>query len=171
MEIKLQKALNDQINKEFYSAYLYLAMAAFFESKSLPGFSHWMQMQVQEEMAHGMKFFKFLNDLGVVVELSAIDKPQTEFKSVQDVFDLTLEHEKGVTQSINHLYDCAQASNDRAVLMFLPWFITEQVEEEKNVSDICAKLTFIKEDSMGLMMLDQALANRAVPSIVQNPNV
>lgn len=165
MDAKLQKAICEQINKEFYSAYLYLAMSAFFETKSLPGLSHWMQMQAQEELFHGMKFFNFLGDCGVAVELDKIEKPQTQFKSIKEVFALTYEHEQEVTASINDLFDLAQGVKDRAVLMFLPWFITEQVEEEKNAADICSKLEFIKEDSMGILMLDKELGARMAPSM------
>lgn len=169
MNRKLEKVINEQITKEFYSAYLYLSMAAYFEAKNLPGLSHWMKMQSQEEMLHGMKLFTFLNDRGCRVILDAIEKPPTDFSSIKEVFEQTLEHEQKVTESINNLYSIAQAVNDNASVMFLQWFITEQVEEEKNASDILAKLEFIKEDSIGILMLDKELAVRPQP--VLNPTV
>ncbi len=165
MDKKLEKAINEQITKEYFSSYLYLAMAAYFESKNLPGCSNWMKMQAEEEMFHASKFFDYLNDRGSRVILEAIDKPKSVFKSVRDAFEYTLAHEKKVTDSINNLYKIAQEVNDNASTMFLQWFITEQVEEEKNVSDILAKLDFIKEDSMGILMLDKELSVRPQPNI------
>lgn len=163
MEKKLEKSMQEQIKKEFYSAYLYLSMAAYFESKGLSGMSSWMQKQAQEELFHGMKFFTFLNDRGTRVVLEAIDKPTANFSSVRKVFEETLKHEKLVTASINNLYSLAQKANDTAALMFLSWFITEQVEEEKAPSDILAKLDYIKEDSTGIVILDKELGARPQP--------
>ena len=167
MNRKLEKVINEQITKEYFSSYLYLSMAAYFESKNLPGMSHWMKMQVQEETLHGNKFYDYLNDRGSKVILGAIDKPQSEFSSVKDVFKKTLEHEKKVTASINNLYSVAQSINDNSAVTFLQWFITEQVEEEKNANDILARLEYIKEDSVGILMLDKELAVRAQPVINQ----
>ena len=164
MDKKLEKAINEQINKEYFSSYLYLAMAAYFEAKSLPGCSNWMKMQAKEEEFHASKFFDYLNDRGCRVILEAIDKPKADFKSVRDVFEYTLAHEKKVTASINNLYKIAQKVNDNASIMFLQWFITEQVEEEKSASDILAKLDFIKDDSMGILMLDKELGARPQPN-------
>jgi len=165
MDNNLEKLINEQITKEYYSSYFYLAMVVYFEAKNLPGFSHWMKVQVQEEMVHGTKFFNYLNDRGGKVILEAIDKSKTDFKSPLEVFTLVLAHEKFVTDSINNLYAAAQAANDNATAMFLQWFITEQVEEEKNASDILARLTFVKEDPMGLLMLDKELSLRPPPVI------
>lgn len=167
MNKKLEKEINAQITKEYYSSYLYLSMAAYFESKNLPGMSHWMKMQAQEEMLHTMKFFDFMNDRGCRVVFGAIDKPPSDFSSVKDVFKKTLEHEKKVTASINNLYSIASSANDNAAVVLLQWFITEQVEEEKNPSDILAKIDFIKEDTVGLLMLDKELAARLQPVIDQ----
>ena len=164
MDKKLEKVLNEQIRKEFYSAYLYLSMAAYFEALSLPGFASWMQMQVLEERMHGMKFFTFVNDRGGRVILEAIDEPPADFASVKDVFENTLAHEKKVTESINNLYALAQSVKDNAARMFLQWFITEQVEEEKNASDILAKLDYIKEESSGMLILDKELGARPQPA-------
>ena len=165
MDKKLEKTINEQITKEYYSSYLYLSMAAYFESKNLPGFAQWMKMQSNEEMLHVMKFYGFVNDRGSKVVLGAIDKPPSDFLSIRDVFEKTLGHEKKVTQSINDLYALAQSVNDNASVMFLQWFVTEQVEEEKNVSDILARLDLIKEDPMGILMLDKELATRPQPVI------
>ena len=160
MDSKIEKAMNEQINKEFYSAYLYLSMAAYFETKGLPGCSHWMQKQAKEEQSHGMKFFDFLNDRGCRVVLQAIEKPPADFSSTKKVFETTLSHEQTVTASINHLYALAQAAKDNAAMVFLAWFINEQVEEEKNAMAILAKFDYIKEESAGMLMLDKELGSR-----------
>jgi len=164
MDKKLEQAINKQINAEYYSSYLYLSMAAYCEASNLPGIAHWMQMQAKEEMIHVEKFFAFVNDRGGRVLLEAIAKPLTDFASIKDVFQKTLEHEQKVTQSINNLYALARDLNDNAATTFLQWFITEQVEEEKSVSDILGKLRFIKEESMGILMLDQELGARVLPA-------
>lgn len=161
MEKKIEKALNDQITGEYRSSYLYLAMAAYFESKNLAGFSHWMKMQSKEEMVHVMKFYAFINDRGSQVVFGAIEKPRADFSSEKDVFEKSLAHEREVTELINKLYSMAQSTHDNALLAFLQWFITEQVEEEKNASTILAKLDLIKNNSMGILMLDRELAERS----------
>lgn len=163
MKKQLEKTINEQINKELYSAYLYLSMAAYFESVNLPGFSHWMRIQNTEEQIHAMKFFNFINERGGRVILEAIEKPEIEFSSIKDVFEKTLRHEQKVTESIDNLYALSQKLNDTAAQIFLQWFITEQVEEEKNATDILAKLKLIKEDSAGILMLDKELAARPHP--------
>ncbi len=160
MDKKLQAAFNDQIKNEFFSAYLYLSMAAYFESISLPGFSNWMKKQAKEEYHHGMKMFDFLCDRGVRVILQPIDQPEIEFASAKAVFETTLSHEKKVTGLINSLYDVACKANDNAAKVFLQWFITEQVEEEKNASQILEHLKLIKPDSSAILMLDHQLAKR-----------
>jgi ferritin len=160
MDTKLEKAMNQQIQKEFFSAYLYLAMAAYFDRRGLSGCSHWMKKQAKEELSHGMKIFEFLHERGQEVILEAIDQPPADFKSIKKVFEQSLEHEKKVTASINNLYALAQSSKDNATAIFLNWFINEQVEEEKNVMDILAKFDYIKEDSAGMIMLDKELGSR-----------
>ena len=110
MDKRLEKAMNEQLTKELYSAYLYLSMAAYFESESLAGFSHWMKMQVQEEVLHAMKLFDFLNERETRVVLEAIDKPLAKFSSIKDIFEKTLKHEKKVTASINDLYSLLNSS-------------------------------------------------------------
>jgi len=160
MKKELQDAINKQINNELYSAYLYLSMAAYFESINLAGFAHWMKVQHGEETAHAMKFFEFLNDRGAKVVLDAIAKPQTNFASPKAVFEMSLEHEQKVTGMINKLYDLAKKVNDTAAEVLLHWYITEQVEEEKNAAVILEKLKIVKPESAGMLMLDHQLAKR-----------
>ncbi len=156
----IQDALNEQIKHELESAYLYLSMAAYFESVSLQGFAHWMRLQHQEETAHGMKLFDYLNDRGGRVILQAIEQPKTDFQSSLEVFEQALAHEKKVTALINNLYDLAIKQNDHATQIHLQWFITEQVEEEKNAQDVVDKLKMAADHPGALFLLDQQLASR-----------
>jgi len=160
MDKKLQNAFNDQIKHELYSAYIYLAMAAYFETKNLPGFAHWMKVQYKEEVSHAMKIFEFLNDRGEKVLLQAIPQPPLEFESSLKVFEETLKHERKVTSLINALYELAKKANDHAAVVFLQWFVTEQVEEEKNAQVIIQTLQLIKSEGAPLIMLDRELARR-----------
>ena len=160
MDKKLQKLFNDQIKNEIYSAYLYLAMAAYAESKNLPGFSSWLKIQYKEELSHAMKMFEFLADRGVAINLEAIEQPKTEYKSPADVFENVLAHEKKVTALINALYETAIKVSDHAASVFLQWFISEQVEEEKNATTIVENLKIIKPDSSALIMFDRQLGKR-----------
>ncbi len=160
MDKKLQDALNNQLKNELYSAYLYLSMAAFFESRNLPGFSNWMKVQAKEESEHAMKFFDFLNDTGGRVILQEIPQPPADFSSAQEVFEETLEHEEKVTNLLNQLYELSIEVNDNAATIFLQWFITEQIDEEKNATLILETLKLIKPDSAALVMLDRELAKR-----------
>lgn len=157
----IQKALNDQINAETFSAYLYLSMAAYFEDQGLPGFAAWMKGQAQEELFHAMKFFNFVNERGGRVLLGPIEQPQTEWASVVDVFQATLDHEKHVTSLINTLVDLAIAEKDHATNNFLQWFVGEQVEEEDNAGQIVNKLKLMDKATGGLFMLDKELGQRA----------
>ncbi len=157
---KLEKAFNVQINKEFYSEYLYLSMQAYFERLNLKGFVNWMSVQVQEERAHAMGMFDYLNQRGGNIVLEAIEKPETEWKSPLDVFENVLKHEEYVTASINELADVAEEVKDRAAMSFLDWYIKEQVEEEDNVGNVLATLRLIGDDKKALLMLDKDLATR-----------
>ena len=157
---KMEQAFNEQINKELYSAYLYLSMQAYFEKLNLTGFVNWMSVQVQEENAHAMGMYNYLNERGGKIELMAIDKPQTDWDSPLDVFKHVLEHEEYVTSRINALMDVADEVKDRAALSFLDWYVKEQVEEESNVGGVLAKLELIGEDKHALLLLDQELATR-----------
>ncbi len=157
---KMLDALNEQINAELYSAYLYQAMAAQFEADNLRGFAHWMEVQAKEEQNHARKLYEFLVDRGGRVVLKAIGAPPAEWKSALAVFEDSYAHEQKVTGLINRLVDLARAENDHAAEVFLAWFVTEQVEEEANASQIVEKLKMIKEQPQGLLMLDAQLAAR-----------
>ena len=157
---KMEKALNDQINEEFYSSYLYLSMEAYFESQTLKGFANWMHVQYLEEMEHGMKIYDYLHERGGTVKLKAIAEPPKTWKSPLDVFEQTLKHEKHITERINYLVELAEKEKDRATFNFLQWYIDEQVEEEGNDEEIIANLKLIGNDGRGLLMLDRELAQR-----------
>lgn len=157
---KLEKAFNDQINKELYSEYLYLSMQAYFERLNLKGFVNWMNVQIQEEHAHAMGMFNYVHERGGKVELEAIDKPQVDWNSPLHVFEEVLKHEEFVTSRINALMDVAEEVKDRAALSFLDWYLKEQVEEESNVGGVLATLKLIKDDAKALLMLDKELAAR-----------
>lgn len=157
---KLEKAFNDQINKELYSEYLYLSMQAYFERLNLKGFVNWMSVQVQEEHAHALGMFDYLNQRGGNVQLEAIDKPETDWESPLAVFEQVLEHEEYVTSRINALMDVAEETKDRAAMSFLNWYLKEQVEEEDNVGNVLATLKLIGDDKKALLMLDKDLATR-----------
>jgi ferritin len=156
----LQDALNEQINLELSSAYLYLSMSAHFEGENLGGFANWMRVQYHEETEHAMKFYKYVYDRGGKVTLKAIPQPATKFKTTLDVFNMVLEHEQRVTASINKLYELAVKDKDYATQSSLKWFIDEQVEEEKNATDIINMLEMIGDSSMGLVMADRQLGAR-----------
>ena len=156
----LQEALNEQINHELFSAYLYLSMSAHFETQNLTGFANWMRVQYQEETGHAMKFYKYIFDRNGVVTLKAISQPATKFKTPADIFKQVLDHEQKVTSLINKLYELAVKEKDYAAQSFLHWFINEQVEEEKNAIDILNMLTMIGDSPVSLMMVDRQLATR-----------
>ncbi|HOV99375.1 MAG TPA: ferritin [Bacteroidota bacterium] len=160
MTTAMLNALNEQINQELFSAYLYLSMAAHFEATNLPGMAQWMKVQAHEETIHAMKFYNFILDRGGKVTLKAIAQPQTEFKSPMDIFKQALEHEKKVTSLINKLYEQAQADKDYPAQVMLQWFINEQVEEEKNATEIVARLELIGESKGQLVYLDHELGKR-----------
>jgi ferritin len=157
---KLQDALNQQINHELYSSYLYLAMAAHFESANLPGFAGWMKVQSGEETEHGMKFYHFINERSGRVVLEAIAKPPVEYKSPLDVMKKVLEHEQKVTGTIEALYELSLKEKDYPTQVMLHWFIKEQVEEEKNAADIIELLKSIGDSPAGLAMVDSKLGGR-----------
>ena len=154
------KAINYQIQKELYSAYVYLSMAAYFEQENLPGAGNWMRLQSNEEVAHAMKLFDFLNDRGARVVLMPIQGPPADFPSPIAVFQEALEHERKVTKSIHDLYALAVKENDYPTQSMLQWFIDEQVEEEKSAGDIVAQLEMVGDSATALYMLDRALAAR-----------
>ena len=157
---RMQKALNDQINAEFYSAYLYLAMAAYLEAKGLQGMANWMQIQYQEETAHAFKFYRYVVDRGGRVTLEKIETPPFEWKTPLAAFEGVLEHEQHVTGLINHLADLAVELKDHATQGVLDWFIAEQVEEESTAEAIINKLRLLGDTGPGLFMMDQELGQR-----------
>ncbi len=157
---KMVDALNKQLNKEIYSAYLYLSMSAHSTFIGLKGFANWFMVQYQEEMVHAMKIYDYINDQGGRVKLIAIAQPPIEFRSPLDMFEKTLEHEKFVTKSINDLVDLAIEEKDHATNIFLQWFVTEQIEEEANDNEIIAKLKLAGKEGSGLFMIDKELATR-----------
>lgn len=157
---KMEKAFNDQINKELYSEYLYLAIKSYFVELNLQGFVNWFDVQVQEEHAHAMGMYDYVHERGGKVELFAIDKPEVEGKTPLEVFEQVLKHEEFVTSRINALMDVAEEVKDRAALSFLDWYLKEQVEEESNVGGVLATLKLIGDDKKALLMLDKELATR-----------
>jgi ferritin len=157
---KLQDAFNLQINKELASEYIYLSMAAYCYSQEMDGVANFFMVQTQEEHFHAMKMFNFVNDRSGKVLLKPIEGPPTEFKSIIDAFEKTLEHEQFITKSINELMDISLKENDHAASSFLKWYVDEQVEEESNVNKILSKLKLIGNDGQGLLMIDTELAAR-----------
>jgi len=157
---RMTEALNKQINREIYSAYLYLSMSADSTFKGLKGFANWFMVQYQEEMTHAMKIYDYINNQGGQVKLMAVEQPPMEFGSPLEIFEKTLEHEKFVTKCINDLVNLAIDQKDHATKIFLQWFITEQIEEEANDNDIIATLKLVGKEGNGLFMIDKELATR-----------
>jgi ferritin len=153
-------ALNEQINAEFHSAYLYLSMSAYFQSAGLAGYANWMRIQYQEELAHATRFFDYVNERGGRVRLSPIGEVDVDFSGIVDVFEKTLIHEHSVTELINKLMDLAIQESDHATKSFLQWFVDEQVEEEANVEQILNNLKLIKGEGQGLLMMDREMQTR-----------
>ncbi len=156
----IQDAINKQITAEIYSAHLYYSMAAYFESLSLKGFSHWLRVQALEEMTHVHKFFSYVNDRGGRVLMSAIDGPPTEWQSPLAAFEQVLEHEISVTGLVNQILDLALEKRDHATANFMQWFIAEQVEEEASADEAVQKLKLVDKTEGGLFLLDQEMDKR-----------
>ena len=156
----LQDRINLQINREIYSEYLYLSMAAYCEAQGLSGFANFFKIQVQEEHFHAMRFFDFVHERGGRVVLDAIAQPKVDFNSALEVFELSYKHEQFITKSINELMDLAIKENDHATRSFLNWFVDEQVEEESNMDTIINHLRLIDGKGHGMLMLDRELAGR-----------
>lgn len=168
MNASVSKLLNEQINKEFYSAYLYLDFANYYASVGLDGFENWYRVQAQEERDHAMLFFQYLQNNGETVTLEAIEKPVWEKADLTTPLKNALEHEKFVTACINKIYSAAYEAKDFRTMQMLDWFIKEQGEEEKNASDLITKMELFGGDSKGLYMLNSELKARvyAAPSLV-----
>ena len=158
---KMTDALNEQINKELYSSYLYLAMAAYCQAEGLSGFAKWLGIQSSEERAHAMKLYGYLHDQGARVHLKAIAEPAADFGSPRRVFEETLAHEQFVTASIHGLVELAVKEKDYATQGMLQWFVNEQVEEESTAADIVGRLKMVGGDARGLFMIDRELGVRA----------
>ena len=156
----MQDAISEQIKNEFYSAYLYLSMSAYFESINMPGSAKWMRAQFGEEQTHGLKMFDFINDRGGRVALKAIDQPAADFASPVAVWEMVLEHEKKVTGMINKLYEQAVKESDYATQTFLAWFITEQVEEEKNAALMLERFKQAGNNAASLLLFDGHFTKR-----------
>lgn len=156
----MQDALNQQINAEISSAYLYLAMSAYCAASNRPGSAHWMRVQWQEELGHALKLFEHVNDRGGRAVLKAVPQPPTEFKSLLDVFQQVLGHEKEVSAMIHRLYETAVKENDYPAQVMLQWFITEQVEEEKTATEVVEQLKMIGDQGAAVIMLDRHLGMR-----------
>ncbi|NOX18316.1 MAG: ferritin [Chlorobi bacterium] len=157
---KMQDALNGQLNKELFSSYLYLAMAAYFEAESYAGMARWMNLQAQEEHEHALKFYDYLIKVNARVKLTAIDEPQFEWESPAAAFQAAYKHEQFITQSVNDLADLAMNERDHATAAFLRWFVDEQVEEEATVSEIVDNFKMIGDSKSALFMLDRELGQR-----------
>ena len=157
---KMQDAINDQINAELYSAYLYLSMQAYFDAENLPGFANWMGCQAQEEVVHAMKFFHYVKERGGRVVLKAIDGPQTQWDAPLAVLEATYAHEQVVTGRIHDLVKLAREEGDPASEIFLQWYVTEQVEEEASADEVIQKLKMLAGAPGGLFMVDRELARR-----------
>jgi ferritin len=166
---RMEKALNDQLNYEYLSAYLYLSMSAHFEAANLKGVANWMYVQFQEEMTHVMKFFHYTLERGSRVNLVTIPGPAVEWASPAAAFDDALKHERTVTERINKLVDLAREERDHATETFLQWYVTEQVEEEANASAILEQLKMAQESKGALFMIDKDLAARVFVDSTAKP--
>ena len=168
MNAQVHKLLNEQINKEFFSAYLYLDFSNYFKARGLDGFANWYLIQAQEERDHAMLFYQYLQNEGMEVTLEAIGKPDKELSSDLAVLNAGLEHERYVTSLINDIYSEAYASKDFRAMQFLDWFVKEQGEEETNAKDLITKMELFGSDARGLYLLNQELGARvySAPSLV-----
>lgn len=163
---KMLDAINAQINAELYSAYLYMSMQSYFASIGMPGAANWMRVQTLEEMTHAEKFFKYVEERGGRVILTAIDAPETNWDNALAVFDAILVHEQKVTSLINNLMDVAISEKDHAAGLFLQWFVGEQVEEEASVQAVIDQIKLAGESKGGMLMIDRELGARVfVPPV------
>jgi ferritin len=161
---KVQNAMNDQIQHEIESAYIYLSMAAYFDAENLPGFAQWMKMQYEEEMAHAFRFYDYINDRGGRVKLQPVNQPPIEFDSPLAAFQAALEHEQKITADIDRLYAMALDEKDYPSQTFLQWFIDEQVEEEQHVGEVVENIKMVGDNTHAILMLDRELGQRQPPA-------
>jgi len=160
LSTKVEKALNDQINLELNSAYAYLGMAAYFAQTPFAGFARWMHLQSREELGHAQKFFDYLVDRGGKVSLQALAQPASAYQAPIDAFRASLQHEQKVSAAIERFYELALSEKDYSTMSFLKWFLDEQVEEEKSVSDMLARLELVGDNTSGLYQVDQYAGRR-----------
>lgn len=160
MNKRMEDALNEQVNAEMFSSYLYLSMSAYFADMNLNGFANWMRVQAQEELAHAMKFFDYINERGGRIELKVIEQPRKEWGSVIEAMEETYKHEQLVTSLINNLVNVAIEEKDHASNNFLQWFVSEQVEEEAHASELLSELKMIEGKGPALFMIDRELKTR-----------
>jgi len=166
---KMEQKLNEQIQKEFFSAYLYLSMEAYFASKNLNGFANFFRVQDQEERDHAMMFFNYISHVGGTVKLEKIDAPKSDFSSIDEVMEMVLEHERFVTASIYSIVDLALEEKDHKTNAFLQWFVTEQAEEEATAESNLNKVKLVGNDGRGILMIDSELAQRIYTPPTANP--
>ncbi len=160
INIRMEKAINEQINAELYSGYLYLSMSAYAESQNMSGVANWLRVQAQEEQFHAMKMFDYVNERGGTVVLDAIEKPATEWDNFVEMFEEVYAHEQKVTSLINNLVEIAMEEKDHATFNFLQWYVEEQVEEEANASSLLEQLRFVDGKGSGFFMIDRELKAR-----------
>jgi len=166
---RIETELNKQINAEMFSSYLYLSMAAHFESLSLKGFANWMRIQAKEENAHAMKFYNYVCERGGKVTLNTIDAPKTNWNSILEVFEEVVTHEYKISSLINNLVNVAAEEKDHSTNNMLQWFVAEQVEEEANAEELVAQIKLIGDNGYGILMLDRELATRVFVDPLANP--
>ncbi|UTJ07528.1 ferritin [Arcobacter roscoffensis] len=165
---ELQKALIEQLNKEYHSAYIYLGMSAYCSKEGFNGASNWFLIQYQEEVAHGMKLFKYLEDQDVEIKLPKIDAVDVDYKSLLDVFKKSLSHEQKMTKNLNNLSDLAMKEKDHATYNLLQWYVTEQVEEEATVGEIIDHIKLVGDNGYGLYTIDKELSGRTFVDTTNN---
>ena len=161
LDKEIEQALNQQINHEMAAAYNYLAMAGYFESRNLTGFAHWMFLQRDEELMHAQRLWRYLLDRGGALELPAVPKPRSEFNSIREVFEASLEQEQNNTKAINDLYTLASKKQDYATQSALQWFLDEQVEEENTVEEVLGMIDLAGDDASALLVLNRQLGERS----------
>lgn len=158
---EMEKLINDQFNKELYSVNLYLSMSSYFTARDLDGFAHFFRVQAMEEQMHAMKQFDYIHQVDGVITMQEVAAPQTKFNSIKEVFELSLAHEKSVTQSIYNIVDQSLKDKDFATHAFFQWFITEQVEEEATVKTLIKKIEMIGDNSSALYLFNDELSKRS----------
>jgi ferritin len=164
---KMAKALSQQLNHEFYSAYLYLSMSAYANHIDFNGTANWFKMQYEEEHMHATKIYNYLTGQGIHVQLEQIDKPPRKFGTILEVFQASLAHEKSMTQRLNNISDKALKEKDHATYNLLQWFVNEQVEEESSLEEIISKIKLVQDNGYGLLMIDNELAQRSAPQAIE----